>query len=62
MPDSRDKQNILLRRVLSDSVISCKRVDILVDLRSMPISKMEETVNTLSTLVGNMGVIKEVYD
>ena len=56
MPDSRDSQNILLRGIMRDSVISCKRErgigskgnELLVDLRSVPISDLKWTVNTLS--------------
>ena len=56
VPDSRDSQNILLRGIVRDSVISCKRVrgigsrgdELLVALRSVPMSDMEGTENTLS--------------
>ena len=55
-PDSRDSQNVLLRGIVRDSVISCKRErgigsrgdELLVALRSVPMSDMEGTVHTLS--------------
>ena len=55
VPDSRNSHNILLRGILRNSVISCRRErgiwsrgdELLVALRSVPISNMEGTVNTL---------------
>ena len=60
-----DTQNILLREIVRDSVISCKwergigsRGDeLLVALRSVPMSDMEGTVNTLSERVGKVGLL-----
>ena len=65
VPDSRDSQNILLRGIMRDSVISCKRErgigsrgnELLVAL-SVPIYDMEGTENILSDWVGMVGLLK----
>ena len=61
MPDSRESQNINLRGILRDSVISCRNErgdELLVTLRSVPISDMGGIVNTLNELVVKMGFLK----
>ena len=59
----------VIERIVRDSVISCKRErgigsrgdELLVATRSVPMSDMEGTENTLSERVGIVGVIKVVY-